>query len=229
MKKIIVFGFPHCGTSIMKSIIGHIEGVEEIYAEKINVRKHVQRNSSTEYVLCKWPFTEPEFFKAQYKDYIKIFIIRNPVYVFSSINLRQLGSAKTRYKHSIKNYIETINHFNYYKENNKKNLYLIRYEDLFDNNYKNIKDMFNSIGFKYTDKIFENSNFINKICEGVVNPLDKLPVTANHSRYRTWQLNQKFENNNGKTEINLTNAQRTIINNNNIIRRAYPNISKCIK
>lgn len=29
-KKIIVFGFPHSGTSILKSIIGHVETVEEI-------------------------------------------------------------------------------------------------------------------------------------------------------------------------------------------------------
>ena len=33
MRKILIFGFPHCGTSIVKSIIGHIKNVEEIYQE----------------------------------------------------------------------------------------------------------------------------------------------------------------------------------------------------
>ena len=32
-KKVIIFGFPHCGTSIIKSIIGHIEDVYEIIDE----------------------------------------------------------------------------------------------------------------------------------------------------------------------------------------------------
>ena len=30
-KKIIICGYSHCGTSILKSIIGHIEEVEEIF------------------------------------------------------------------------------------------------------------------------------------------------------------------------------------------------------
>ena len=32
-QKILICGFPNCGTSILKSIIGHIEDVEEIYNE----------------------------------------------------------------------------------------------------------------------------------------------------------------------------------------------------
>ena len=28
MSKILIFGFPHCGTSILKSIIGHIDDVD---------------------------------------------------------------------------------------------------------------------------------------------------------------------------------------------------------
>jgi hypothetical protein len=227
MKKIIVFGFPHCGTSIMKSIIGHIEGVEEIYSEKFSVGRP-SSNNETEYKLCKWPFTEPKFFKTEYDEYIKIFIVRNPLYVFSSINNRVLNEDPG-YNHSVDHYIDTIKHFNYYKENNKKNLYLIRYEDLFDNNYKNIKDIFNSIGFNYTDKIFENSNFVNKIGECIVNPLDKSPVATDHLRYRTWQLNQNFENNNGKTKINLTSIQRNTILKSVDIKKSYPNIINCIK
>jgi hypothetical protein len=28
MKKLLVFGFPHCGTTILRAIIGHIDSVE---------------------------------------------------------------------------------------------------------------------------------------------------------------------------------------------------------
>ena len=33
MNKIIIFGFPHYGTTILKSIIGHIDEVQEIIPE----------------------------------------------------------------------------------------------------------------------------------------------------------------------------------------------------
>jgi hypothetical protein len=31
VKKILIFGNPHSGTSIIKSIVGHIDAVHEIY------------------------------------------------------------------------------------------------------------------------------------------------------------------------------------------------------
>ena len=39
VKKIIVFGFAHSGTTILKSIIGHIEQVEEIHNEQKIIKK----------------------------------------------------------------------------------------------------------------------------------------------------------------------------------------------
>ena len=50
MNKIIIFGFPHCGTSILKSIIGHIDDVDEIYDETAEI----ERESTKKYILCKF-------------------------------------------------------------------------------------------------------------------------------------------------------------------------------
>tara|TARA_A100001015_G_C14740200_1_gene613360 strand:+ start:93 stop:341 length:249 start_codon:yes stop_codon:yes gene_type:complete len=69
-QKIIIFGFPHCGTTILKSIIGHIEDVYEIYKET----KLINISTTKQFILCKYPFTLDEFFDEKYKDYIKIFI-----------------------------------------------------------------------------------------------------------------------------------------------------------
>ena len=33
MRKILIFGYPQSGISIVKSIIGHIKNVEELYQE----------------------------------------------------------------------------------------------------------------------------------------------------------------------------------------------------
>ena len=43
-QKIIIFGFPHTGTSILKSIIGHCENVEEIINESITISKITKKD-----------------------------------------------------------------------------------------------------------------------------------------------------------------------------------------
>ena len=86
-------------------------------------------------MLCKYPYTIDEFFSAKYNDYIKIFIVRNPLYVFSSLNKR-FNYAEPE-KHNVNSYIKTLKKFIYYCEKPVKNLYTIRYEDLFENNYQN--------------------------------------------------------------------------------------------
>ena len=78
-KKIIIFGFPHCGTCILKSIISHIDDIDEI----INESTICNIQTTKKYCVCKHPFTHPAFFTNEYAEYIKIFIIRNPLYVFS--------------------------------------------------------------------------------------------------------------------------------------------------
>ena len=220
MKKIIIFGFPHCGTSILKSILGHIDSVHEIYNET-NIIHNTSINNKS-YILCKYPLTNEEFFTTKYDDYIKIFIVRNPLYVFSSINKR--FSYKIPGECSINNYINTLNKFNYYKNNKKENLYLIRYEDIFDDNYKNLKDILNSIGLTYTDHIFNNTEFVNTIVSSVKIP-DKPPSNTDHKEYRTWQINQPFINNNDISKIDLTPEQLKKIKENQIINIIYPNLN----
>ena len=104
-QKIIIFGFPHSGTSILKSLIGHIDDVDEIYQES-NI---INQFTNKKFILCKHPFTESSFFNKDYKDYIKIFIIRNPLFVFSSLNKRY--NYKILSCVSIDNYINTIKYF----------------------------------------------------------------------------------------------------------------------
>ena len=91
VKKIILFGNAHSGTTILESIINHSPNVYTVRGERLNVRDiDIERciEQKKEYVLIKYPRTYQTFFGKEYKDYIKIFIIRNPVYVFSSLNRR---------------------------------------------------------------------------------------------------------------------------------------------
>ena len=224
MNKILICGFPHCGTTILKSIIGHIDDVEEIVDEtdKIDKTIHVEEGK---YILCKYPFTLKKFFEKEYDDYIKIFIIRNPLFVFSSLNKR--FSNKIPFGHSIDRYIQTVKLFITYINNLPANTYLIRYEDLFENNYQEIRNILDSIGIKYNDEIFDNSKYKNQHLKSIPH-VDNVPLPTDNERYRTWQINQPFVLNNDNSKIYLSKIQiKKIINNDNILK-LYPNIKSAV-
>jgi hypothetical protein len=217
--KILICGHAHCGTSILKSIIGHIEDVEEI----VNECSYINKSTDKKYILCKKPNARPEFFDKKYDDYIKIFIIRNPLFVFSSINKR-FGHYKLAKNLSIEGYVNILKMFIKFKNNPEKNIYTIRYEDLFQNNYQELKKILDDIGFQYDDNIFDNSKYTNSIIKGV-KLVNKKPENKRHGFYRTWQINQPFVSNNDISKIDLSNDQKKKIINNPYILQVYPDIN----
>ena len=220
MKKIIIFGFPHCGTTILRAIIGHIDDVEEVLSEQnFLTEEDLIEKTNKKYKLCKFPFLI-DFKDKKYDNYIKIFIIRNPLFVFSSLNKR--FDFNLNYDHSIEKYIETISEFIYCRNNPIKNLYTIRYEDLFYNNFQNLKNIFNSIGFEYTDKIFNNNEYKNfSHCIGQI-VLDNQPPNKDHDNYRNWQINKPFVYSDNISKINLNTEQIDQLINNPQILTVFP-------
>ena len=129
-KKIIIFGFPHCGTTILKSILGHINDIEEILGESSYCfGPNGIKTTTKKYVVCKTPYVYPLDSMDKYKDYIMIFIIRNPLFVFSSLNKRFKYNIPPKCNYD--KYIYTIKKFINCSTNTRKNVYTIRYEDLF--------------------------------------------------------------------------------------------------
>jgi len=218
MKKILICGFPHCGTTILRAIIGHIDDVDQI----IDETDHINITSTKKYVLCKFPFTRKVFFEDEYKEYIKIFIIRNPLYVFSSLNKRM--NYKLEKDHELEDYIETLKLFINFQKCPCNNIYTIRYEDLFNNNYKKLKVILNKIGFEYTDKIFDNTQYKN-ISHSTVEKIDYIPLDSEHALYRNWQINRPFVSNNERSRIDLLESQRELILRDEYILSVYPEIN----
>ena len=214
-QKILIHGFPHAGTSILKSIIGHCDNVEEV----INERNTIKNNSDKDFIVCKYPHTLDSFFTSKYDDYIKIFIIRDPRYVFSSLNKRLNYNLNNI--HSIKQYIKTIKNFSKNLITPRKDIYCLKYEELFPNNFKVLRDMFDSIGFQYTDKVFDNSQYENSIHKGSKIPKE-LPQNKDHLRYRMYQINQPFKNMNDPKKIDLTKEQLHQLEHNEFINVVYP-------
>jgi len=216
-KKILICGFPHCGTSILKSIIGHSEDVEEIKRETMKINK----TTNKKFILGKCPFTFRKFFTDEYNDYIKIFIIRNPLFVFSSLNKR--FKYKIPNNHNFNKYLNTIKMFIKYKNNPEKDIYTIKYEDLFEKDYSKIKEILNNIGIKFDDSIFDNTKYTNVIIPGV-KLLNEKPKNIQHGKYRTWQINQPFISNNDISKLDLSYNQKNTIINNFYVLQLYPDI-----
>ena len=223
-QKILICGFMHCGTSILKSVIGHIDCVEEIHGE--NVISHVKTDKK--FILTKWPWIYDSFFKKDsiFKDVIKIFIVRNPVYVFSSMNKR----FNYNYKFtpiSIKTYSNIVKKFSELMDKKEDKIYTIRYEDLFKNNYESLKKILNDIGFEYDDSIFDNSKYKNYLFKGLESK-EEPNHYYNTPKLRAWQINQPFKSNNHISKINLKQYQKDAIKKDPYFLKVFPEIKSMI-
>lgn len=223
MKKIIIFGYSHCGTTILQNIISHISDVYNIINETEYIDEKIINtiDKKYNYIVCKYPILKEKIFDKKYDDYIKIFIIRNPKYVFSSINRRCGYNCEC---HSLKYFSDICKIYYNCILNPINNLYLIKYEDMFDNNFEYLKKIFNQIGFMYNEDIFNNNKYINYADKTLLYIPENKPDEKNHIEYRTWQINQNFINNNCDDKINLTDEQKKIIFNDIYIINLYPNI-----
>ena len=194
MKKILICGFPHCGTTILRSIIGHCDEVEEL----INETKEINSKTNKKFMLCKYPFAEKKFFEKEYDDYIKIFVIRNPIFVYSSLKKRYSDYRRIPNSHRFNKYVENLELFTYCKNNlvKSRKVFTIRYEDLFENNHENLKKILISIGINFTDDIFCNEKYKNYSHVTLKTIPNERPLDIEHQNLRTWQLNQPFISNN---------------------------------
>lgn len=228
IKKILICGFPHCGTTILKSILSHIENVYEIIEEVydfdfFNEMKLDDKN--IKFIVGKCPWTFHDFFN-KYDDCIKICIIRNPLFVFSSLNSRFNYNLPDN--HNINLYIEYCKTFLNLKINNQNNTYIIKYEELFENNFEKINEILIKIGFEFTNKIYLNELFFNKTHNFLNNKelikINNKTDNLQHHEYRFIQINKQFINNNDVNKINLLENQLLTIKNNEYIKLLYNDI-----
>lgn len=234
MKKIIILGFPHSGTTILKSILGHAETVHEVINEKIYPSIEDWRdglNKNKKFIVCKYPYWSNHFLESKFDDFIKIFVIRDPRWVYSSLNKRfdvkeynDENFQKLNAQAPLFKYSDTCRLFNWFRRDHPYPGYtMIRYEDFFENNFQNIKNILSSLDIDFDDNIFINSNFKNYSVEGVDIPTD-MPDNTEHASFRTWQINQDIVNNNCPSKISLFSQQVDYFQNCQHIKRVYPEL-----
>ena len=181
-------------------------------------------NSSAdkEFVLVKYPQLPIEIRanhllhttkKTIYKDYFIIFLLRNPWYLFTSIiksGYNPLKKCETHldseYHITIGEYLAAANIFLEAKNNSNlyEKVFPIKYEELFENDGESIKKIFDKIGLKYDEDIFikRTKNYIHWPTEKFEKiDDDNVSYEKNKFEYRTWQINQPFQNMNSHVDI----------------------------
>jgi hypothetical protein len=235
-KKILITGYPHTGTSILKSKFGECDNLHEVINECDYVHSRIINDSgNNEFIVVKSPVLPLELRKyklkynvevteAKYYEYSIIITNRNPWNLFTSIIKRgydPLSGCKdhlnSKYYHTIDEYLVMCTLFLDALENKYPNVYPIKYEDFFDNDGESIKQIMTSIGLTYDDDIFTKKTKNYKIDSRVDVPTEKPTDIKFNERYRNWQINQPFQNMND--EVDIPDELSDILENSPIIKQ----------
>ena len=221
MIPLLITGFPHCGTSILRAKIGECSNVYEVVSEyrfPIPIEKMRALQSNKEFMVWKDPLLPNPLLRGGYEhlkdmpNYIDkqiIFIIRNPYYAFSSLVDGWFMNPYKSEREMLIIYERTAKIWLDYKENPNKfpNVHPIKYEDMFDNDFKVLKDLFDKIGLKYSNDIFTNRT-----------KHYQMIGYKGRSVEREEQMNKPFVNNNGMKEVKLSYYLMNNLNRNMLIQ-----------
>lgn len=229
MEKIFIFGLPHSGTTILRTIIGHIPRVHTILEETCSPN-HQLNSNAYDYSVFKYPILKSDYFKEKYQDIHKIFIIRNPIFFLSSYNRRHNPDLSNHLfiENTTKCYLEAAYAYNYYQDKNINRLYFIKYEDMFIENFYKLKNLLLKIGLKFTDEIFDNKKYKNLSHKN--QNIDQIPKNkpkdTDHEKLRLYQVNQEFKNYN--SEILIEKNQLNIIMKDHNVKKIYPDLDSFV-
>jgi hypothetical protein len=228
-KKIFIFGFPHSGTTILRTIISHIPKVYTVIEETFLIDRSIEKVelADYDYVLFKNPVLRREYFQKSFHDVNKIFIIRNPLFVISSYNSRHKDKINDYFKKNVVDcYLEMARAYLYYQKNTIPNLYFLRYEDMFNDNFSIIKNILSKIDLEFTEDIFDNKKYknISHKNQNLSNIPTTKPSDLDHEELRLYQVNQELRNNNDIGKIRLSSCQLERILKNQDVNEIYPDI-----
>ena len=202
-------GFPHCGTTILRKLIGNSPNVHDVQLEALQLPDiEIEEDN----IVIKFTCIDLNMFVKNYPDFKVVAIIKNPFDVFGSIN-RRFKHKKPK-NHKIPDWDRYAKSFIKYTETPVNNVFLVKYEDLFENSYEQVKKMYKFLDLEFNDDIITTKRdvYISPTCNKI--PLEKPNKCDDglvHGAYRTWQTNQPFENQTGKSRTYLTNEQEKLI------------------
>jgi hypothetical protein len=199
LDKVLITGFPHSGTTILRAILENIDCVYAHPWESNIASAAICKNalkSGASHVVVKWPNINESFFDSNhdvYGDYKKIFIIRNPFYTYSSLN-----KSKTADSPGVRmdDWQKTAQYWLSVNEEARDDVICIRYEDLFARGYEGTQRVISGLGIKeYDPSVYEENEKYSHQIEDMTGEIT-IHSTArlnDHSKFRRWQVHQEFK------------------------------------
>ena len=235
--KILVTGFPHSGTSILKSKLGECSNLHEVPFETAFVRpEDMHYSGDKENILIKYPMLPIDIRAggiaytrhpdSRYYEYTIIMVIRNPWNVYTGIikagsnpmNNLTVDGGNSEYHSKVEEYEVAAELFRQARDNNYPNIYAIRYEDFFPNNFEKLRELMDKLNLQYTEELFTNrtKDYIHWPGKEYANIKNNEDYQSDRYAYRTWQINQPFQNMN--SEVNIPDELSDILKNSNIVQ-----------
>jgi len=233
MQRIIVSGFPHSGTTILRKLIGNHPAVYDysVKERRIYNDEFIQTlpiSPSHTHIVIKTPFYVPPT-----DPTIKyVYIIKNPLDVFGSLKLRfdppidAFGTLEDiqqtdEKKISWKKWLVYAKQFIQFQQNTPKNVFIVEYKSLFPNKYAKIKEMIAWLNLKWDPCIIETDNK-QTIMHGAA-AMQCEPTRNHHTDFRNWQNNQKFTDMSGKSRQSLSARAINIIQRHYLFKELFEN------
>jgi len=197
MKRILVTGYPHSGTTIVRKIIGNHPQMLDIQKETrtidpADVRKAKQLSKVG--VVIKEPFLlrlgkNVRQIKEKYKGYKVIMMMRDPTDIVCSMNMRFNNDIPTNH-----NFEQWQRYAEIYLDSISDFAFKLRYEEMFENDYAKLKELFVWLGLEWSDSVIDvNEDRKTQHNRGIMPRENKDVPPRNHSdNFRTWQINQKI-------------------------------------
>jgi hypothetical protein len=236
--KILVTGFPHSGTSILKSKFGECSNLHEVPFETAFVRpEDIHYSGDKENILIKYPMLPIDIRAggiaytrhpdSRYYEYTIIMVIRNPWNVYTGmikagsnpLNNLTVDGGNSEYHSKVEEYEVAAELFMQARDNNFPNIHAIRYEDFFPNNFQKLRELMDTLNLEYTEEIFTNrtKDYIHWPGKEYANIKDGEDYQSDRYAYRTWQINQPFQNMN--SVVNIPEELNKILSESEIIKK----------
>lgn len=198
---IMVYGFPHSGTTILRKLIGEHSQIYDFY------------NEVEEPPISKGPlvFKIPMLPDDRHNECKRIMIMKNPYDIFGSFYMR-FGEAYLSYPgRRVSDYERFVQHFLTTSD------FTIKYEEL----GKRLPEVFEYLGFEY-EGIKNSPAYISFEHKWIPEEKPTHQVEGpDHAYYRQWQINQPFQDMTGQSAKNLPEYGREFINESEIIKQLY--------
>lgn len=202
--RILIAGFPHSGTSILRKLVGNHPDVHDHFAsetrrytrdDRLLRRVIPRRYGGKRHVVFKWPFHDVEGATNAHRV---IYIVRSPFDAFGSLWQRFGGELPADHSPAA---WQSYARFLLQRPSSERHCF-VRYEDLFRDDYQAIRSLMTWLGLDWHEDIVRTESRYAPIRFAGDRPHGE-PERSDHAAFRAWQTSQAFVDKSGQSRRHL--------------------------